>query len=231
MHLFIKLLRIPQTATSHSTLSKEAAVTAEINACSLLFKSNILGLVKCEVVEVNVYHSEGLDVSPAVWAVLKMKRYVSSLTEIPQLSEKWLYDGFSRIIKALKAMHELKLVHMDVKSDNLFVDVNLQWDLGDFGSTREIGAPVWSFTKVVNPYDIPSNATVIPAMDYVLLCVVIAIELQKDQWKLLCGQQQNVQEHLIMERLKSIKDVDFKKEVVELFEENMKIVREHLRKY
>ena len=78
---------------------------------------------------------------------------------------------------------------------------------------------------------IPGNATVIPAMDYVLLCVVIAIESQKDQWKNLCGQQQNVQEHLIKERLNAIEDVHFKKEVVELFEENLKIVREHLQRY
>jgi hypothetical protein len=103
--------------------------------------------------------------------------------------------------------------------------------LGDFGSTREIGAPVWSYTKVLNPYVIPANATVIPAMDYVLLCVVIAIESQKDQWKNLCGQQQNVQEHLIKERLNAIEDVHFKKEVVELFEENLNIVREHLQRY
>ena len=162
----------------------------------------------------------------------KMKRYVSSLTKLPQLSEKLCHRGFSRILRALKAMHDLNLVHMDVKSDNVFVDGNFNWDLGDFGSTREIGAQVWSFTKVFNPYTIPDNATVIPAMDYVLLCVMIAIESKKDQWKrLLCGQQQNVQEHLIIERLNSIEDVNFKKEVMDLFELNLKIVREHLQNY
>jgi len=230
-HLLIKLLRIPQTTQLQSTVSKKDAIASEINACTMLSEADILGLVKCDVVEVIVHHSEGLDVSPGVWAALKMKRYTCSLTEVPQLPENCLYNGFSRILKALKAMHELKLVHMDVKSDNLFVDADLRWDLGDFGSTREIGAPVWSYTKVLNPYVIPANATVIPAMDYVLLCVVIAIESQKDQWKNLCGQQQNVQEHLIKERLNAIEDVHFKKEVVELFEENLNIVREHLQRY
>ena len=230
-HLFIKLLRIPQTTTSQSTLSKKDAVTAEVNACVMLSKANILGLVKCDVVEVTVHHSEGLDVSPGVWAALKMKRYMSSLTDIPQLSENWLYCGFTRIFKALKAMHELNLVHMDVKSDNLFVDVDFNWDLGDFGSTRAIGALVWSYTKVLNPYAIPHNASVIPAMDFVLLCVTIAIELKKDQWKNLCGQQQNVQEHLIIAELNSIENKVFRKEVVELFEHNVKIVREHFQNY
>jgi serine/threonine protein kinase len=129
------------------------------------------------------------------------------------------------------ATHELNLVHMDVKSDNVFTDEDINWDLGDFGSTREIGAPVWSHTEPMNPYAIPAKATVIPAMDYVLLCVMIAVALKKDEWKHLCGAQQNVQENLIIDRLNSIKDVDFKKEVVELFEHNLKIVREHLQKY
>ena len=227
-HLYIKLLRMPQTTTSQSTSGKEGAVTAEIRACVMLFEANIPGLVRCDVVEVTVHHNEGLDVSPGVWAVLKMKRYISSLSDLPQLPESWLYSGFSRIFKALKAMHELNLVHMDVKSDNLFVDVDSTWDLGDFGSTREIGATVWSYTQVLNPYAIPPNSTVIPAMDYVLLCVTIAIEMKKDQWKDLCGQQQNIQGHLVLDMLNSLKDVAFKKEVVELFEHNLKIVRKHL---
>jgi hypothetical protein len=225
--LLIKLLRIPETTSSQSTLSKKDAVTAEIEACTNLTKENILGLVKCDVVEVTVHHSEGLNVSPGEWAAIKMDRYMSSLTETPQLSEKVLYRGFSRILKALKAMHALGLVHMDVKSDNVFVDVDLNWDLGDFGSTRKIGTQVWSYTKVLNPYAIPVKATQIPSMDYVLLCITIAVELKKDHWKDLCGQQQNVQERLILERLNSIQDVHFKREVVDLFEHNFKIVQEH----
>jgi serine/threonine protein kinase len=229
-HLFIKLLRIPETTTSESSQSKNVAVTAEIKTCDQLSKANILGLVKCDVVEVTVHHAEGLGVSPGVWAALKMKRYTTSLTDLPQLPEELLYDGFTRVLNALKAMHALKLVHMDVKADNVFVDEDLNWDLGDFGSTRQIGAPIWSYTQVLTPYTIPAKATVIPAMDYVLLCVMIAVESKKEQWKQLCGKQQHVQAQLIMDRLQSIEDAQFKEEVVELFEQNLKLVREHLQK-
>ena len=168
-HILIKLLRLPQTTTSQTILDKKDAVMAEVNACDIISKANIPGLVKCDVVEVTVHHSEGLDISAGVWTALKMKRYVSSLVDIPQLSESWLYRGFSLTLKALKAMHRLGLVHMDVKSDNLFVDEELKWDLGDFGSTRKIGDTMWSYTEVFNPYVIPRTATVIPAMDFVFL--------------------------------------------------------------
>ena len=57
---------------------------------------------------------------------------------------------------------------------------NLNWDLGDFGLYNE---RVWSFTKVFNLHSIPSTTTVISAMDLVLLCVTIAFELKKDDWK------------------------------------------------
>ena len=82
---------------------------------------------------------------------------------------------------------------MDVKSDNEFVGGDFMWDLGDFGSTRKIGAPFWSYTQVLNPYVFPQKASVIPAMDYVLLCVMVAVELKKDHWKQLCGKHKYVQ--------------------------------------
>ena len=227
-HLYIKLLRMPETTKSHSPSQKHDAINAEIKACGVVFEANIPGLVRCEKVEVNVIHNEGLDVSPGVWTALKMKRYVSALTDLPKLSEKWLHLGFSRILEALQAMHKLNLVHMDVKSDNLFVDVDSTWNLGDFGSTREIGATLWSYTEVLNPYVIPSNATVIPAMDLVLLCVTIAIEMKKDKWKDLCGQQKRVQGPLVLDMLNTIENATFKNEVVALFERNFNIVLEHL---
>lgn len=226
-HLFIKLLRIPQTTASHSTDAKKDAVMAEIQTCRVLAQADIPGLVKCDVVQVTVNHSEGLDVAPGEWASLKMKRYVSSLADLPQLTEKWLYCGFSRILEALKKMHNLNLVHMDVKSDNLFVDDNLDWNLGDFGSARNVGSTIWSFSEVFNPYVIPRTATVIPEMDFVLLCVTIAIELGKDKWKQLCGHQQKVQPNLIINKLNSIKDVTFRNEIVNLFECSLQIVLKH----
>lgn len=157
---------------------------------------------------------------------------MSTLADLPQLSEKILYQGFFRIHNSLKAMHKLDLVHMDVKSANLFVGGVAEWDLGDFGSTRKINTTARSYTDAFAPFSLSPSATVIPAMDFVLLCVTIAVELNKKLWrKDLCGHQEKVQAHLIIEKLNSIEDVDFKREVVELFEDNLKIVQEHLRNF
>lgn len=227
--LLIKLLRIPETMISQSTKAKKDAISAEIEACNLIADAEIPGLVKCDVVQVSVNDSRGLNIAHGVWAALKMKRYLSSLTDIAQLSETLVYRGFSLILNALKEMHNLKLVHMDVKSDNIFVNENSMWHLGDFGSTRKIGEAVWSFTDVFNPYDIPGSATAIPAMDFVLLCVTVAVELHKDTWKDMCGTKRKVEVKLVLDRLKSIEDVAFKNEVVELFESNVRIVEDHLK--
>ena len=231
--LCIKLLRLVETISYQSNDQKEQALQAEITACKKVLDKEITGLVKCEVVKATVSHADDLrfQKDEEVFA-LKMDRYMSSLADAPQLTEKWLLRGFSRIYQALESLHALGLVHMDVKSDNVFMDSVANFDLGDFGSTREIGACVWSFTQIFNPYAIPSRATVIPAMDFVCLCVMIAFEMNKGHWKeALCGQQQSVQHDLVLEKLNLIQDENFKTEVVSLFEENYKIVQLHLQNY
>jgi hypothetical protein len=214
--LLIKLLRIPLTTASQSSIARNESVTAEVRACSVLSQAKIPGLVKCEAVEVDIHDSRDLNVASGKWAALKMKRYITSLCGMPQLTEPWLYKGFSRISKALKSMHELGLVHSDVKADNVFVDEVGVWYLGDFGSARKIRDAVWSYTDVFTPFIIPSSATVIPAMDFVLLCVTIAVELDKKNWERLRGSEERVQEPLILQKLNPIQDDNFKKEVIEL---------------
>jgi hypothetical protein len=228
-NLLIKLLRIPET--NHSVLhdARKNAVLAEIEACRLVSEAHVEGLVQSEIVEVTVHHSDQLNVGPGLWAAIKMRHYVSSLAERPQLSEEWIYRGFRRIQSALNAMHALSLVHMDVKSDNVFVDESVRWDLGDFGSTRKIGESIWSFTEVLNPYKMPGSITVIPSMDMVLLCIMVAVEINKIDWKeRLCGRSQRVQQHLILECLQSIEDTVMKLETIALFTNHLQLVEQHI---
>ena len=102
--------------------------------------------------EMTITRSADLPVSVGTWKALKMRHYISSLWNVPQLSEKLLKAGFRRIRSALEALHDSGFVHMDIKPDNIFVDDNGIWDLGDFGSTRRIGENLWSWSVLFNPY-------------------------------------------------------------------------------
>ena len=113
-----------------------------------------------------------------------MRHYHSSLTQVPQCSLKLLYRGYLRIKKALYLLHGLNLVHMDVKSDNVFVDEDGICNLGDFGSARAPGTSCWTFTDFLNPYQLVQLKTkVVPSIDFVCLCVMIAVEMDKENWK------------------------------------------------
>lgn len=71
--------------------------------------------------------------------------------------------------------------------------------------------------------------TLEPAMDCPFL-VTIAIELDKRNWKDWRGSlQQRVQEVRILQKLNYIQDDTFTKEVMELFETNLKVVQGHLK--
>ena len=119
---------------------------------------------------------------------------------------------------------------MDVKSDNVFVDENCVWNLGDFGSTRGIGQKIWTFTEVFNPYSLNDYRTAVtPSMDFVLLCVMVAFELGKETWKKrLCGDHQQVQHDLILQCLRGIRDDGFCGKVVNLYNNHYEKVVQHL---
>jgi hypothetical protein len=128
---------------------------------------------------------------------------------------------------------------MDVKSDNIFVTSELVWDLGDFGSTRKIGQAIFSWTKLFTPYQMPSTCTAIKEMDFVQLCVMIAIELGKKTWKedlcgpepLQAGVQRFIQQNLVLTRLSSAQDGSFRDQVVQLFQDSMLVVSEHIKRF
>ena len=102
------------------------------------------------------------------------------------------------------------------------------WDLGDFGSTRPIGEPVWTYTQVLTPYVIHPGTKAIPAMDFVQFCVLIAVELDKNEWKKLCGNQTRVDETLVLAKLNTIENEKHKKIFISMFISQLKIIKDHL---
>jgi hypothetical protein len=226
----IKLLSPPELNVSVTYAEKQEAIQLEVSSCKTVTDAAIDGLVTSYVVKVRVENSQGLSVSIGEWFALKMRHYHSSLTQVPQLSPKLLYRGYLRMKNALIGLHSLNLVHMDVKSDNVFVDEEGIWNLGDFGSARAPGSLCWTFTDVLNPYQLVQLKTKVnPSMDFVCLCVMIAVEMEKESWKTrLCGVHQKVQRDFIAQSLKGIEDMKFREDIVALLDKSYSIVLDTL---
>eukprot|EP00842_Homolaphlyctis_polyrhiza_P000207 jgi/Hompol1/1187/HPOL_005531-RA len=216
-NILIKIIRVDSSTSSDTVTEHSTTANREDQVCKAVTKANIAGMVKCDVVRVSIQDTDQKTVSNSDLIAIKMRHYASSLAECSEFPENLVKAGFERIFCALKEFHKLGWVHMDVKPANVFVGDHLEWDLGDFGSARRIGENVISWTELINPYTIRKGMEAIAAMDMVQLCVLVAIELRKDQWSTeLAGYQQHVQGNLVRERLCEIKDEEFRSLVVEL---------------
>lgn len=107
-------------------------------------------LVRMEPIKVMLEGASPLavDVGPGDYTALKMRRFVSVLRELPQLSDKLIYGGGLRLKAALDYMHERGRVHCDVKGSNVLLTEDGHWFLGDYGASVKTGETVWSCTEV-----------------------------------------------------------------------------------
>jgi len=230
----VKLIKGADVPRSMTPQEREETKSAEIEACKFFTALDVDGLVKCEVVEVKIESADQLQVGVGYWQAIKMRDYGICLARYIKFPEDLIEKGFHRILNALQRVHLHKFVHMDVKSANVFVTDDLLWDLGDFGSVRKNGEKVLSWTPLFTPYEMPMSCEVIEEMDMVQLCVMIAVELTKDNWgKQLCreesgGEGAHVQEHRVLEALMSIKSQSFRDEITQLFQKSMIVVKNHV---
>ena len=111
-----------------------------------------------------------------------MPRYASSLAKSLPFSASVLLNGGRRIQKALEYMHSKGFVHMDVKADNIFIDANGLWFLGDFGSAVKIGQNVTSTTEWFTAGNWIGKAAKIE-FDWFMLAVTMVCESNRDSWK------------------------------------------------
>lgn len=60
---------------------------------------------------------------------------------------------FSQTCLALKYIHDLKILHRDIKASNIFLNVNNRLKLGDFGVSKTLKGTLDAATSVVGtPY-------------------------------------------------------------------------------
>jgi serine/threonine protein kinase len=228
--VLVKIVNVQDTPWSMSREEREEAKSAEVEACTVFTALDVDGLVKCDVVQVDIQSVEDLGVGLGIWQAIKMHDYGISLAKLPQLPEDLIEEGFRRILNALSSVHSAGYVHMDVKSANVFVTTDLLWDLGDFGSARKCGEQCYTWTPELTPYAMSRKFTVIKEMDIVQLCVMIAVELTKEKWgETLLGRDSSVQKHCVLDVLLSIRNKGFQDEIVTLFQKSMTAIEEHIR--
>ena len=103
-------------------------------------------LVACELR--NATRDDGSD-----FCGLLMPRYGRSLATVPDfvLAEEHLLTRAQQLLAAVRHMHGVGFVHMDIKEANVFVGSGGTWWLGDFGSAVHEGAAITSTTRGLHP--------------------------------------------------------------------------------
>ncbi|GIL71846.1 hypothetical protein Vretimale_670 [Volvox reticuliferus] len=159
---------------------------SEAEACRVLMESKpaAVPLVPVRIVtfEIGIDHVSVVGRAPGLYAALCMPRYVSSLTSMVPLPAAAVLAGGRRMVAALEWIHGKKYIHMDVKADNIFVDAEGRWWLGDFGSAVRKGSLVTSTTACFAPrkvLDLPAE----PQYDWHMLAVALVCEMNRKNWK------------------------------------------------
>ena len=121
-----------------------------INTLSLDSLSQQSALVRCCLVEVCIgsQHATLLGIGQGQHDAVKMPRFAARLSQLPQPSDDIIYQGALRLQSALQDMHAVKLLHADVKSDNVVVNTADMWHMADYRACVEFSQPIKSCTQV-----------------------------------------------------------------------------------
>ncbi|KAL0056155.1 hypothetical protein WJX82_008246 [Trebouxia sp. C0006] len=148
--------------------------------CDTAAVEEAVPVVKAEVITLHLsanHHSTGH--GPGKYAAIVMPQYCGSVATQVQISEAAIEAGAQRMLRALEYVHSKGLVHMDVKGDNIFVDMAGDWWLGDLGSAVEVGAAVQSTTAWFSQKTLKGQPAKTEYDWYMLAVALTAEEVQK----------------------------------------------------
>ena len=137
---------------------QKMAAQAERHAIKTLRLDNLSeqsALVPCCLVKVciSIQHAAALEIGTEQYNAVKMPRFASGLSQLPHLSDGIILEGGLRLESALQEMHDVKLLHADVKSANVVLNIAHRWHLADYGACVEFGQPIHSCTEVCFPIE------------------------------------------------------------------------------
>lgn len=122
---------------------------------------------------------------PGRYSALLMPPYVCCLSKaMKSFDASVLIAGGRRIQRALEYVHSKGYVHMDVKTDNIFIDWKGLWFLGDFGSAVKIGQTVKSTTETFTTGGWFDRAAKIEFDWFMLATMLVLVSLpDKTSWR------------------------------------------------
>jgi serine/threonine protein kinase len=138
----IKILRVPDGSTELSVGQDD--VKYEIGASE--FKHEAIVPMEYQCINVDLDAAIKANCRVGSNDVLIMPWYLTTLHKLPSNDLRWIAFEGNRIKSAIEYIHDKGFVHLDIKAMNIFVDADLHWYLGDFGSCKPIGQRITSST-------------------------------------------------------------------------------------
>ncbi|KAJ2338273.1 negative regulator of the PHO system, partial [Coemansia erecta] len=78
-----------------------------------------------------------------------LKRYMDSMGNHGALPAQTIKVLMYQMLKGIKYCHDMRVLHRDLKPQNLLINARNQLKLGDFGLARAVGIPVNTFSNEV----------------------------------------------------------------------------------
>lgn len=167
----IKILRVAEGCSDFEIRNND--VQNEIQASN--FHHEAIVPMQHAHIEVDVNTARIANCRVGVNDVLIMPWYITTLNKCASSKFTWIAREGIRVINALEYLHSQGVVHLDIKSMNIFISVNRQWFLGDFGSCKRIGEIVTSSTWQYCYENILSKPAIVK-YDWYMFLVMILIE-------------------------------------------------------
>jgi len=177
IHKIVKLLRV-NTNSLQSMTNKIAEREMEKEAGKILNLSEVQdGLVTAEVITIDIPHQEAHHTGGNGGQVvaLVMPKYQATVATSPRFFPDTILNEGKRILIALQFIHSRGLVHMDIKADNIFIDTQGHWAIGDFGSCKHVNDLITSSSDMFY-FRKFSTEKALFEYDYYMLLVMILIE-------------------------------------------------------
>jgi len=114
------------------------------------------------------------------------------------------------VLEAIRYMHNMGIIHMDIKESNIFIDHGGNWYIGDFGSSKEINEKITStnlnFYLKKSILNQPANTK----YDYFMLLMVLLRQTIEDKKWIdhLCGEDEKFSREKIEKYLKEMTNKD-----------------------